>query len=73
MPAIISTTTKQNILFLFKQQDEKSDDFGFWHPVNRITTFTASELILEEYFFGQFLFEINQVISFCSHKPTLTN
>ena len=40
---------------------------------NRITTFAASELILEEYFFGQFLFEINSVISFCSHKPTLTN
>ena len=35
---------------------------------NNITAFATSKLILEESFFGQFLFEINPVISFYSHK-----
>lgn len=56
----------------FRQQDEKKKKRWFWYPFNKITTFATSELILEESFFGQFLLQVNPVISFCSHK-TLAN
>lgn len=58
--------------FLFRQKDEKKN-YGFDTFFNNITAFATSKLILEESFLGQFLFEINPVISFYSHKPTFAN